>query len=133
MTSLFFDVAIVGGGPGGTATALSLRAHAPSLSVVVIEASHYEVPRIGETLPPPVRPILEHLGVWQAFQKQDHLKVYGSTAAWGSAAPLDNDFIFMPSSTGWHVDRAAFDAMLARTAESVGVTLILDTRGHDVD
>ena len=128
-----FDVAIVGGGPGGSATALSLRAHAPSLSVVVIEASHYEALRIGETLPPPVRPILEHLGVWRAFQKQDHRKVYGTTAVWGGAAPLHNDFIYMPSNTGWHVDRAAFDAMLARAAESMGVTLILDTRVHDVE
>src|SRR3977135_1405315 len=108
MTPSTFDVSIVGGVPGGAATALSLRAHAPSLSVVVIEASHYEVPRIGETLPPPVRPILEDLLLWQAFQKKEHRKVHGTTAVWGSAAPLDNDFIFMPSSTGWHVDRAAF-------------------------
>jgi flavin-dependent dehydrogenase len=126
-----FDVAIVGGGPGGSATALSLRAHAPTLSVVLIEGSHYEALRIGETLPPLVRPILEHLGVWQAFQKQDHRKVYGTTAVWGSTAPLDNDFIYMPSSTGWHIDRAAFDAMLARAAESLGVTLILDARVRD--
>jgi flavin-dependent dehydrogenase len=97
----------------------------------LIEGSHYETLRIGETLPPPVRPILEHLGVWPAFQKQDHRKVHGTTAVWGRAAPLDNDFIYMPSSTGWHVDRAAFDAMLARAAESLGVTLILDTRVRD--
>jgi flavin-dependent dehydrogenase len=126
-----FDVCIVGGGPGGSATALSLRAHAPSLSVVLIEGSHYEALRIGETLPPPVRPILEHLGVWQAFQNQGHREVHGTTAVWGSAAPLDNDFIYMPSSTGWHVDRAAFDAMLAREAERLGATLILDTRVRD--
>ena len=63
-----FDVAVVGGGPGGSATALALRAHAPSLSVALIEASRYESPRIGETLPPPARQMLEHLGVWEAFR-----------------------------------------------------------------
>ena len=131
MTPTSFDVAIVGGGPGGSATALSLRAHAPSLSVVLIEASRYEAPRIGETLPPPVRPILEHLGVWETFQSQRHREVHGTTAAWGSAALLDNDFIYMPASTGWHLDRAAFDSMLASEAHRQGATLILNTRVRD--
>jgi len=123
-----FDVAVVGGGPGGSATALSLRAHAPSLSVVLIEASRYETPRIGETLPPPARPLLEHLGVWEPFQAQRHREVYGTTAVWGAAKPLDNDFMYMPANTGWHLDRAAFDAMLAGQAERHCIALILDAR-----
>ncbi len=127
-----FDVAIVGGGPGGSATALSLGAHAPSLSVVLIEASHYETFRIGETLPPPARPILEHLGVWGTFQQQNHREVHGTAAAWGSAALLDNDFIFMPANVGWHLDRAKFDGMLADEARRRGATLILDTRVRDL-
>lgn len=131
MTPVSFDVAIVGGGPGGAATALSLRAHAPALSVVLIEASHYEAVRIGETLPPPVRSLLAHLGVWDAFQAHGHREVHGTTAAWGSAALLDNDFIYMPANTGWHLDRAAFDAMLAREAHRQGATLLLDTRVCD--
>lgn len=128
VTPSSFDVAIVGGGPGGAATALSLRAHAPALSVVLIEASHYEAVRIGETLPPPVQTLLAHLGVWDAFQAQGHREVYGTSAAWGSATPLDNDFIYMPANTGWHLDRAAFDAMLASSAHRQGATLLLDTR-----
>jgi 2-polyprenyl-6-methoxyphenol hydroxylase-like FAD-dependent oxidoreductase len=123
-----FDVAIVGGGPGGSATALSLRAHAPSLSVVLIEASRYETIRIGETLPPPARHILEHLRVWEAFRRQRHREAHGTTAVWGTATPLDNDFIYMTANTGWHLDRAAFDAMLAGQAQSRGAALILDTR-----
>jgi 2-polyprenyl-6-methoxyphenol hydroxylase-like FAD-dependent oxidoreductase len=126
-----FDVAIVGGGPGGAATALSLCAHAPALSVVLIEASHYQAVRIGETLPPPVRSLLAHLGVWDAFQAQGHREVYGTTAAWGGPALLDNDFIYMPANTGWHLDRAAFDAMLASAAHRQGATLLLDTRVCD--
>lgn len=126
-----FDVAIVGGGPGGSATALSLRTHAPDLSVVLIEASHYNEIRIGETLPPQVRPILEHLGVWDAFRKQGHREVYGTTSAWGSSFLVDNDFMYMPGSIGWHIDRPAFDGMLARQAESRGLRLILDDRVRD--
>jgi flavin-dependent dehydrogenase len=129
-----FDVAIVGGGPGGAATALSLRRHAPTLSVVIIEASGYEAQRIGETLPPPARPILAHLCVWEAFCRQGHREVYGTTAVWGAPIPLDNDFIYLSASTvGWHIDRAAFDAMLAREAQSLGAALMLDTRLRDAE
>jgi flavin-dependent dehydrogenase len=131
VTPSSFDIAIVGGGPGGAATALSLRAHAPALSVVLIEASHYEAARIGETLPPPARSLLAHLGVRASFQEQGHREVYRTTAAWGSAALLDNDFIYMPANTGWHLDRAAFDAMLAAAAHRQGATLLLDTRVCD--
>jgi len=125
-----FDVAIVGGGPAGSATALALRAHAPSLSVALIETSRYESPRIGETLPPPARQMLEHLGVWEAFRAQGHREVFGTRAVWGTRCPLDNDFIYVPGGTGWHLDRAAFDAMLATEARRRGTALMLDTRVH---
>jgi flavin-dependent dehydrogenase len=127
MDSSFFDVAIVGGGPAGSATALSLQAHAPSLSVVLIEASDFDACRIGETLPPPVRTILEHLQVWKDFCALGSREVFGTTAAWGQPAPVDNDFIFMPANTGWHVERASFDRMLATAAQARGTTLLQRT------
>jgi len=116
-----YDVAIVGGGPGGCATALSLRAHAPALGVVLIEASAYERPRIGETLVPPARRVLQHLEVWDAFRAQGHREVQGTTAVWGDSARSDNDFIFARHGAGWHLDRRVFDAMLAEQAERRGV------------
>lgn len=119
-----FDVAIVGGGPGGSSTALSLRTIAPELSVAVIEASAYENPRIGEALPPIARSILETLSVWQSFQDQNHREVYGTTSIWGGAVLLDNDFIYMTAGAGWHLDRAQFDRMLAEQAEARGATFI---------
>lgn len=122
------DVAIVGGGPAGCAAGLSLRSHAPQLSVIVIEASAYEGPRIGETLPPPSRRLLEHLGVWETFRKQGHREVFGTAAAWGGSTPHENDFVFNTYGVGWHLDRAAFDAMLAREAEDRGVTVLRSTR-----
>lgn len=127
MESLFFDVAIVGGGPAGAATALSLQAHAPSLSIVLIEASNYDACRIGETLPPPTRTILEHLQVWENFCALDAREVFGTTAVWGQPTPLDNDFIFMPANTGWHVDRTRFDHMLAIAAQERGARLLQQT------
>jgi flavin-dependent dehydrogenase len=128
-----FDVAVVGGGPAGCATALALRAHAPGLGIVLLEASAYDRPRLGETLPPLTRRLLAHLGVWDAFQRQSHREVHGTAAAWGSAAPWHHDYLFSAQGPGWHLDRAAFDAMLAATAEGRGVTVLRRTRVTHAD
>lgn len=128
MTGRAFDVAIVGGGPAGCAAGLSLRAHAPALCVALVEASAYDSPRIGETLPPLARRLLEHLGVWDAFRRQGHREVHGTAAAWGSAVPEERDFLFTAQGNGWHLDRAAFDALLADEAERRGVAVLQQTR-----
>jgi flavin-dependent dehydrogenase len=130
--SLSFDVAIVGGGPGGSATAISLLAHRPSLSVILIEASNYDTCRLGETLPPPTRSILDHLDLWNAFCALRPREVFGTTAAWGQPAALDNDFFYMPANTGWHIDRTSFDRMLATEAENRGAALLLGSSLRDV-
>jgi len=128
-----FDVAVVGGGPAGCATALALRAHAPDLGVVLLEASAYDRPRLGETLPPLARRLLAHLGVWDAFRRQGHREVHGTAAAWGSAVPSQHDYLFSAQGPGWHLDRAAFDAMLAAAAEDRGVSVLRRARVTHAD
>lgn len=110
------DVVIIGGGPAGAAAALSLRSHAPALSVALVEESSYDAPRVGETLPPTVRSVLAQLGVWETFEGQGHVAAYGTRAAWGSDELYDNEFILHPAGRGWHLDRRRFDRMLAREA-----------------
>jgi flavin-dependent dehydrogenase len=128
VTARAFDVAIVGGGPAGSAAGLSLRAHAPALSVALLEASAYDTPRLGETLPPLARRLLEHLGIWDAFQQQTYRETHGTAAAWGSPVPYDHDFLFTAQGVGWHLDRTAFDAFLADEAENRGVTVLRQAR-----
>jgi flavin-dependent dehydrogenase len=122
------DVAVVGGGPGGCAAALTLRAYAPGLSVCLVEASDYAAPRVGETLPPPAGALLRHLGVWDAFAAQGHRPAFGTAAAWGDARPAENDFFGRVHAVGWHLDRAAFDAMLCARAEARGACVFRSTR-----
>lgn len=126
-----YDVIILGGGPAGAATALSLRSHAPDLSVALIEQTNYGAMRIGETLSPAVQPLLERIGVWQAFLAEDHLPAYGTCAAWGSDTLHENEFFFQPAQRGWHLDRRRFDAMLAREAANRGVALYRDSKFLD--
>ena len=117
------DVAIVGGGPAGSATALALRAHAPALRVALIEATAYTAPRLGETLPPLAGQLLQHLGVADAFAALAPRAVHGSRAAWGSDSPVVEDYLFTGRGAGWHLDRAAFDALLATEAARRGAAL----------
>ena len=119
-----YDVAILGGGPAGAAVALSLRKHVPSLAVVIIESSNYDKPRIGETLPPTVQPLLAQLGIWENFLAEDHLPAYGTWSAWGGDELESNEFIYGKYGRGWHLDRRRFDAMLAHEAATRGVDLL---------
>src|SRR3954447_2887363 len=114
-----FDAVILGGGPAGAATALSLlrRGH----TAAIVEASGYHGDRIGEALAPPARGVLEHLGVWDAFVAAgDHLESYGTRAVWGGDAPGANPFVLSTHGRGWQLERRAFDALLVEAAAAAG-------------
>ncbi len=114
-------MAVVGAGPAGCAAAIILAGH--GASVVVFEATAYDGPRIGETLPPEVRLPLDRLGAWDRFEAAGHLASPGILAAWGQAEPYANDFILNPHGPGWRVDRNRFDAMLADRAAEAGAVV----------
>lgn len=80
-----FEVVILGGGPAGCASALSLLAQclAPEC-LLVVEASRFERDRIGESIPPDTRRLFEALGVLSAFRTEAHEPCYGSASSWGS-------------------------------------------------
>ena len=127
MTPERYDIAILGGGPAGTAAALALNIQAPQLAVVIIESSAYGQPRVGETLPPTVQPLLAQLGVWTSFLAEDHLPAYGSCSAWGSDRLESNEFIYGKYGRGWHLDRRRFDKMLAYEAAKRGSRLFINS------
>ena len=118
---------MLGGGPAGSATALALgrRGVGP---VLLVEAGDYRSVRIGESLPPEIRSLLENLGIWQDFVAEAHEPCLGSCSSWGSEAPGYNDFLFNPHGNGWHLDRRRFDEFLARKAVEGGVELWKHTR-----
>ena len=116
-----FDVAVIGGGPSGTALATALAR--AGLAVAVLERSSYDHARIGETLPPRARLPLMRLGVWERFLSERHAPSPGILVAWGQAEPYENHFIFHPYGHGWHLDRRRFDALLAQAAEEAGATV----------
>lgn len=122
------DVCIVGGGPAGSAVALSLLQAEPDCRVMLVEASNYQEPRIGETLPPITQTLMEQLGVWEQFRAEPHLVTHGTSASWGESEVHHNEFLFNRYGYGYHLDRTRFDAFLASCAKTRGAQLLKQTR-----
>lgn len=119
------DVAIIGGGPAGAATAVALAR--AGRSVAVVERTQYDGVRIGETLPPRARPLLAALGLPTQLQDDGHISAPGIVSVWGDADPYANDFIVNPYGNGWHLDRPRFDRMLSVHARDAGVMVYEQT------
>jgi flavin-dependent dehydrogenase len=121
---LDFDVAVLGAGPAGSACALALHRHTPGLSVMIAEGPPSPGPRVGETMPPIAKVMLQHLGVFEAFLDQGHREVYGTSSAWGSPRLEGKEFLSLGRGDGWHLDRARFDHFLASQTARCGVASV---------
>jgi flavin-dependent dehydrogenase len=123
---LIFDVAIIGGGPAGAATGIYLSR--AGRNVAILEATSYDTPRFGETLPPDVHPALRDLGVWDAFLALSPTESPGIVSVWGGDRAGEQDFLSSPHGAGWCVDRNSFDAMLLTEAGRLGAHICTSRR-----
>ncbi len=121
-----FDVAVIGAGVAGAATALAARRR--GLSVLLLERSGRDPLKPGETLPPEiVRPLAE-LGLWPAFLHSAPAASQGVYSAWGSDELAGMHALANPYGTGWQVDRARFDALVRDAATAAGAALARPAR-----
>ncbi|HEX8956528.1 MAG TPA: tryptophan 7-halogenase [Burkholderiaceae bacterium] len=114
-----FDVVVIGAGPAGAATALSLRKHHPHLSVLLLEASDFQPGRPGETLSLDAIPLLQQLEVFDFFLEQNHRYVPAR-----QDSPVKGLISGVDASGGWHLDRGRFDSMLAGYAAASGAAFM---------
>jgi len=118
-----YDVAVVGGGPAGSAVAQRLAQAGGR--VVLIERSWLDRPRVGESLAPAVQPLLTELGVWPEFLGLGPLASYGTRSVWGSDEPEVHSHLVTPWACGWHVERLALDRLLLESARAAGADVML--------
>lgn len=108
------DICIVGGGPAGAAAALTLARYTKH-QVLLIEASHYETVRVGETVSAGIGPLLGYLGAEAILEQAVTIPAYGTAAAWGTDRLIERDFIYTGRGQGLHLDRRRFDQALSAT------------------
>ena len=122
----YYDVAVIGGGPAGTAAAITTCG--ARLRTLLLERRTEDRFQVGEGLPPDARSLLVKLGILPRFEADGHLPSYGTEAAWGSETLESNDFLSHPYGHGWHLDRTRFDASLRARAQEVGSVIQAGTR-----
>jgi len=116
------DVLVVGGGPAGSAAAIRLAES--GYDTLIVDDPDPAPLRVGETMAPSIRHGLERLGAWRDFEALGSAPSFGNRILWGKGVAESSSFIFSPHGKGWHTDRAAFDRMLLRRAESAGARIL---------
>jgi FADH2 O2-dependent halogenase len=145
-----FDVAIIGGGPGGAAMAGYLAK--AGLSCVVFERELFPRPHVGESLVPSSNRVFQDLGFMEVMRAAKFPKKYGAiwTApngkgvlehGWDELQPLSfADVRFserkqegVDTEYTFHVDRGQFDLLLLQHARKLGATVCqgVDVSGAD--
>ncbi|MBV9761930.1 MAG: tryptophan 7-halogenase [Acidobacteriaceae bacterium] len=129
-SALQYDVAVVGGGPGGSTVATLARLGGARVLLLEKEAS--PAYKIGESLlPATIHGICPLLGVSDAIKKAKFVPKMGGTFRWGkSPEPWTFEFASSasmrgPTSTAFQVERIKFDRILLDNARDKGVDVRL--------
>jgi FADH2 O2-dependent halogenase len=147
-----YDIVIVGGGPAGS-TAAAYLAKA-GLSVAVFEGEIFPRPHVGESLVPATTRVMLETGAMAKVDEAGFPRKYG--AAWTSSHSqgnlIANQFSKFSHQLGeaeiqfserdqegvdrdytYHVDRARFDLILLKHAESLGAKVFQGIRVLSAD
>ncbi|WP_329044067.1 tryptophan 7-halogenase [Amycolatopsis sp. NBC_01488] len=127
-----FDVVIIGGGPGGSATAglLAQQGH----KVLVLEKEKFPRYHIGESLITGSMPTIEALGLRERLDKMGYVRKYGGSLLWGRNQGTW-DFRFTEASEyeyTFQVRRADFDSVLLGRARELGALVIEEANVQEV-
>lgn len=118
------DVAIIGGGPAGSAAALALLSYTDR-KVLLVERSAFEAPRPAEAVTSAISPLLRFLHVEPALSVRSARPAGDAAAAWGGAEPRCHPGLFIGEGEGFVVDRRAFDASLCEAVKARGGGVLL--------
>ncbi len=122
----YYDVVIMGGGPGGSTLAALLMKQG-GLSVAVLEKERFPREHIGESFAHPLIPVLEESGALDKVLASDcWVKKFGGIFQWRGEDPhvayFDHVNTVRDGVHRWamHVNRSEFDKILLDHAADVG-------------
>lgn len=125
-----WDVIIVGAGPAGAATAITLARFGQRVLLVEQVVSEPSF-KLGESLPPASIALVQSFlagpdSTGSAFT--GFVKTAGNVSRWDSDRADTADFFYAAAGHGWCLDRLAFDEALRANAVAGGVTLLKGAR-----
>jgi flavin-dependent dehydrogenase len=124
------DVAVIGGGPAGSAAGAMLASG--GLKVLILEKESFPRFCVGESLLPHGNDLLRELGVWQKMEEAGFLRKYGAEFCAGDRSRFQR-FWFSRNmgpdhEYSYQVDRARFDQLLLDHARDQGCDVREGTR-----
>jgi flavin-dependent dehydrogenase len=116
------EVAIIGGGPAGTAAArvLATKHH----RVVVLARSGDPLHGRAESLPPSTRRVLARIGMLPAIDAAGLYRTTGNSVWWGEREGDVERFNVPEHAAGYQVHRGSFDGLLRREAAAAGASVL---------
>lgn len=122
MSSSIYDVAVIGGGPGGSATAAFLAR--AGLRVGLFERETFPRMRVGESMLPAMLPLLDRLGARELVENHGFLIKYGASFH-DQESGAEQSFYFLEGKPwppySYEVPRGEFDSLLLDHARKQGV------------
>ncbi|KAA0911488.1 NAD(P)/FAD-dependent oxidoreductase [Pusillimonas sp. ANT_WB101] len=124
-----WDVVVIGAGPAGAATAITLAKFGQR--VLLVEERITSSFKLGESLPPTSIGLVKHF-LGDLADSDPSLpglfRTAGNVSVWANEQPDVTDFFFTLTGFGLNINRLAFDEALRSNAVAAGATLLSGVR-----
>jgi flavin-dependent dehydrogenase len=128
--TLLADVALIGGGPAGSAAGRLLASWGHS---VVLLSRTSRQPALAESLPPSCVKLFDEIGVRAVVDRAGFIRATGNTVQWAGSDRERRVEMFGRAGLGYQVSRDKFDELLLDGAQAAGASVERDVSVRDAE